>query len=224
MLTAAYCVNGTQKSWKLGVVRLGEYDTSTEKDCVDSADNKSKICSNDPITIGIEEAFSHEDYTGTASNSSNDIALLRLLQDVTFSEYIKPICLPSSPIIADKSGVISAWGKKPSLTSSTSISTIKLKFKVSINDHANCSKSYESVSEITDSQICAQTDDPEGDLCGGNGGGPLMTSKENQEGKLRWTAIGITSFGPNCRYLHLLPNVYTNVASHIPWILSKIRA
>lgn len=219
MLTAASCVGEDVKSLDVETVRLGEYDTSTEKDCVDSADNKSKICSNDPITLAIEEAFVHEGFNATSSDYSNDIALLRLPQDLTFTEYIKPICLPSNPTIADRFGIIAAWGIK---LGTDSVSKIKLKFKHSIYDHSNCSLLYESITKLVDSQICAQADEQEGDLCRGNGGGPFMTSTESQNDKRQWTAIGITSFGPKCSTSK--PGVYTKVASYVPWILSKMRA
>lgn len=95
VLTASHCVNGKDlpTTWSLTGVRLGEWDTSTVEDCDDSFVNE-RVCSQPAVDIEIEEKIPHPEYDPQAANQHNDIALLRLSQNVRYTEYIKPICLP----------------------------------------------------------------------------------------------------------------------------------
>ncbi|CAH2094425.1 unnamed protein product [Euphydryas editha] len=81
VLTAAHCVKGADlpKTWKLSEVRLGEWNVTSKNDC-DHDD-----CSPQPLNVPIEEIIAHEDYDPTDGQQQNDIALLRLAQDVTFN-------------------------------------------------------------------------------------------------------------------------------------------
>lgn len=71
-------------------VRLGEYDTSKTLDCIEDD------CADPLVNMGIDEVVSHENYDEKAKNRINDIGLVRLSADVTFSSFIKPICLPAT--------------------------------------------------------------------------------------------------------------------------------
>lgn len=71
-------------------VRLGEYDTSTDVDCL------GQLCADPVVNLGVEAKMPHENYNEKSKNRANDIGLIRLSADVQYSEYIKPICLPTS--------------------------------------------------------------------------------------------------------------------------------
>lgn len=82
-------------------VRLGEHDLSTEKD------GKHQ-------DIDVVGARKHESYVKDAG--INDIALVYLKKDVTFTERIAPICLPISPSMQERNFVgmnpfIAGWGR-----------------------------------------------------------------------------------------------------------------
>lgn len=65
-------------------VRLGEYNTATDKDCVN--DGFEEICADDPpLDVPVQEQIPHEKYNPLDANQYNDIALLRLSSPVTFS-------------------------------------------------------------------------------------------------------------------------------------------
>jgi len=51
----------------------------------------------------------HEDYD-KASFLDSDIAILQLPTALTFNDYVQPVCLPSSPVAAGTSCVITGWG------------------------------------------------------------------------------------------------------------------
>jgi hypothetical protein len=101
VLTASHCVNGKDlpPTWNLSTIRLGEWDTNSEQDCDTRYDKDA--CSPPVIDVVIEEKIPHPNYDPFGNNQHNDIALLRLSQDVTFSEFITPICLPIPQSLRD---------------------------------------------------------------------------------------------------------------------------
>lgn len=67
-------------------VRLGEWNTDTEEDC--NVINRRKICSEKPIDVRVESTIVHENYDVNDDNRYNDIALVRLSRQVSYtSEY-----------------------------------------------------------------------------------------------------------------------------------------
>lgn len=93
-------VNGKDipQTWVLSHVRLGEWDLMTAEDCDDQLINE-KVCSPAAIDYEIEDKIPHPQYDPYGSNQHNDIALLRLKNSVTYTDFIKPICLPSEPAL-----------------------------------------------------------------------------------------------------------------------------
>lgn len=90
-------------------MRLGEYDITKEVDCL------GKTCA-DPIKyVGVEKKIPHEGYNGRDKNRVNDIGLIRLNNEVTYTDYIRPVCLPwiaNSPRILPNEQLFSAgWGR-----------------------------------------------------------------------------------------------------------------
>lgn len=90
-------------------VRLGEYDLSTTTDCIKSD------CADPVQNVGVEEKISHPDYNEKNPNRTNDIGLVRLSQDITYSDFVKPICLPST-VGAGRSAAmaylqVAGWGR-----------------------------------------------------------------------------------------------------------------
>lgn len=114
VLTASHCVNGagvTRLRYRLTSVRLGEWDLENENDC-----DEEDICSDPVRDIPIAESISHENYVPRSQGQLNDIALLRLARSVTYSDWIKPICLPVSAQLKSKNFngallTVAGWGK-----------------------------------------------------------------------------------------------------------------
>jgi hypothetical protein len=97
-------------------VRLGEWDTTQEVDCDDSFINE-QVCNDPPVDIPIEKLIPHEQYDPQGANQHNDIALLRLAQPVTYTTYVRPICLPVEPQLQANDFVkqtlsVAGWGEK----------------------------------------------------------------------------------------------------------------
>lgn len=91
---AAHCVTPLSDNTILGPVRLGEYDTSKDEDC-DYDIFISPVCAAKPIDIAIEYVIVHPNYKARF----HDLALIRMAREVEFSSFIKPICLPTRPLI-----------------------------------------------------------------------------------------------------------------------------
>lgn len=112
-MTASHCVNGkdlTQLRWQLTAVRLGEWDTSSDRDCEDG------YCSDPVLDIPVIQQVPHESYIPNSRTQENDVALLRMARSVTFTDWIKPICLPLSSNLRNKdfNGFpleVAGWGK-----------------------------------------------------------------------------------------------------------------
>ncbi|CRL07282.1 CLUMA_CG020261, isoform A [Clunio marinus] len=224
VLTASHCVNGKDlpSTWSLTGVRLGEWDTSTEIDCDESFVNE-RVCNDPPVDVAIEEKLPHPNYDPFASNQHNDIALLRLIQNVPFSIYVRPICLPVDSSIRNKDFVkqtlsVAGWGK----TEKVSASNLKLKVNVDGVSNDDCQRVYSSENrQIVDSQVCAGG--KKGfDSCRGDSGGPLM--RQNERGTPPyWYLVGLVSYGPSPCGMEGWPGVYTRVSNYIDWIEQTIK-
>jgi len=222
VLTAAHCAVGKdlkQLRWNLASVRLGEWDTNSDEDC-DRGD-----CSEPPIDVAVEEVIPHESYNPNSKAQENDIALLRLSQPVTYTDFIKPICLPSSESLRNKNyeGInleVAGWGK----TENVSFSNFKLKVKVPgvTNERCNTVYSRHSVT-LGAGQLCAGGTKG-ADSCRGDSGGPLMTVDISNPSRPYWYCAGIVSFGPSPCGMEGWPGVYTRVSAYTDWISRKIRA
>lgn len=96
------------KSIRVGV-RLGEFDLTQEVDC------QGNICADPVLVLGVEQKIAHEGYNERNPNRANDIGLIRLDSEVTFTDYVRPICLPSSvnsPRATTIEKLVSAgWGR-----------------------------------------------------------------------------------------------------------------
>lgn len=219
VLTAAHCIKGKDlpPTWTLTSVRLGEYDTSSDKDCIQEEDEV--ICSDDPITVGIEEQIAHEQYRPLSKDQKYDIALLRLSRNIVSTNYIKPICLPRTPSFGQKM-YVAGWGK----TEYNSSSDFKLKLALPLTDKNDCDRTYNQVGiRLGFGQICAGGQKGK-DSCRGDSGGPLMSVENSSNGNGIWAAVGVVSFGPTPCGMPGWPGVYTKVYDFVPWITSKIRS
>ncbi|GBP27563.1 Serine protease 7 [Eumeta japonica] len=212
VLTAAHCVKGAieREVGTLAVVRLGEYDTLTSTDCVESVDSE-RICADAPQDVPVLRAYAHDGYSDKNINRRDDIAVVRLARRATYSYYVKPICLPdtNTPLATGDYVTVAGWGKTLRGTNSN----VKLKLRMPIYNKQECGTKYRRLgAELTEKQLCAGGVFKE-DACRGDSGGPLM--RERPGGV--WESVAVVSFGNGCG-LDGWPGVYTSVASYRGWI------
>ncbi|EAT33373.1 AAEL014353-PA [Aedes aegypti] len=89
VLTAAHCIEGLPRNWRMHRVRLGEWNVDNLHSCKNI--ENGEICNLEPE---VRRAILHDHYNRLSNSHLNDIALLQLAEKVTISKYIKPICLP----------------------------------------------------------------------------------------------------------------------------------
>uniref|UniRef100_A0A182RTT5 CLIP domain-containing serine protease n=1 Tax=Anopheles funestus TaxID=62324 RepID=A0A182RTT5_ANOFN len=213
ILTAAHCVQSLPRGWQVHKVRLGEWDLATENDC------SQGVCSSSPIDLDVEHSIAHNDYREQDNSHANDIALMRLKQDVPTTRTIRPICLPVMESIRNLNWVglssfAVGWGK----TETSSASEKKLKVELNVRDLATCSTVYSGIGiSLKATHMCAGGVRDK-DTCTGDSGGPLMTKVKGA-----WYLIGIVSFGLNKCGTPGYPGIYTNVAMYMDWIESNMR-
>ncbi|XP_016972342.1 CLIP domain-containing serine protease 14D-like [Drosophila rhopaloa] len=190
VLTAAHCVT----SFDIGTpvsVRLG--------------DNSTRI-GTEFVTLDIEDIY----YEYCRYNPFKDIALIRLKSDVSYSENIKPICLPStvqlSPLLSDQLLTVAGWG----LNSIHGRSTTKQKELVT------CDSRY-SFMHLDTRLNCAQIRNRNAD-CISDGGAPLMAYHHGV-----WVLQGILASGRRQCDSMSLPGIFTNVGQYDQWIKENMR-
>lgn len=108
------------------------------------------VCNDPYLDVPIERIIVHEQYDPDSRSQYHDIALLRLQRDVTFTEFIKPICLPvetglRSIKYTNKALEVVGFGKTETENSSSN------KLKVSLNalSDQQCQAKYSQLGLIT---------------------------------------------------------------------------
>lgn len=90
-------------------VRLGEFDLTKEIDC------QGNICADPILVLGVEKKIPHDGYNENNPNRANDIGLIRMDSEVKFTDYVRPICLPSSVnsprAVTTEKLVAAGWGR-----------------------------------------------------------------------------------------------------------------
>uniref|UniRef100_UPI0037E9B7AE serine protease 27-like n=1 Tax=Semicossyphus pulcher TaxID=241346 RepID=UPI0037E9B7AE len=164
------------------------------------------------VSRAVSQIITHENYEDTPNN--NDVALLELSSDVSFTNYIRPVCLAAtgSVVNAGSNVWVTGWGNIGS--------DIPLGFpqnlqevSVPIVSNTQCSRSY---SQLTSNMICAGLEEGGKDSCQGDSGGPLV----RKSGSI-WILAGVVSFGIGCAQPSI-PGVYARVSEYQSWINGSI--
>uniref|UniRef100_A0A4Y0BQ75 Peptidase S1 domain-containing protein n=1 Tax=Anopheles funestus TaxID=62324 RepID=A0A4Y0BQ75_ANOFN len=216
VITGAHCVSDLPRRYTLSSVRLGEYDRNTMTDCAQV--DGEMICSPPVQILRIESAIAHENYN--KPRYANDIALIRLRDRADTSQSnVKPICLPvTSELRSQKSThyTLSTWA----FGSNGNLLERSLR---EIVDSIECQKLYTDQAvllEKTSRQICVKQ--PYGPECKLPLSAAPLQLVQAVQGNSRYVLYGVLSFGPvKCGEAY--PDVYTNVASYVDWILENIR-
>ncbi|XP_067284114.1 trypsin-1-like [Pseudorasbora parva] len=156
------------------------------------------------------QVLNHPNYDG--SSNDNDIALLQLSSSVTFSDYIKPVCLAAAGSVfsAGTESWVTGWG---TLQAGGQTPDVLQEVKLPIVDNSDCDYSYGG--GITSNMICAGLLNEGGkDSCQGDSGGPMVSSNSSL-----WIQSGIVSFGEGCAKPNY-PGVYARVSRYQDWINS----
>ncbi|XP_077474708.1 tryptase-like [Stigmatopora argus] len=157
----------------------------------------------------------HPDYN--PANFDNDVALLRLSTPVTFTNFIRPVCLAaaSSTFFAGTKSWVTGWGDIAFGVPAPPPGEL-MEVQVPIVGNRQCYCDYSGINPITENMICAGPREGGRDTCQGDSGGPLVTKK----GPV-WVQNGIASFGLGCAQPGF-PGGYARVSSFQEWITNQI--
>ncbi|KTG01461.1 hypothetical protein cypCar_00034351 [Cyprinus carpio] len=125
--------------------------------------------------------------------NDNDIALLKLSSPVTFTDYIRPVCLAAytSVFNSGTDSWITGWGNIGEGVPLPSPEVLQ-EVEVPVIGNRQCNCLY-GVGEITDNMICAGLLEGGKDSCQGDSGGPMVSRQSSV-----WVQSGIVSFGTGC--------------------------
>ncbi|XP_016942628.4 chymotrypsin-1 [Drosophila suzukii] len=137
----------------------------------------------------------------------NDIALVKLTQNITFNELTQPIDLPNRPVRSGDEIVLTGWGAEEAYGGSVeNLQKLTLGF-VPLDE---CYDIFNQTSSMGVGHICTFSREGEGS-CHCDSGGPLVSN-----GHL----VGVVNWGRPCGVG--FPDVQANVYYYLDWIRSKI--
>lgn len=219
ILTAAHCLTDLPSGFNVIGARVGDHDTSKERDCDVDKYGMEIVCAERYQDFGMESSHIHPEYK--KAKLQNDVALIRLDNDIDFRPAnAKPICLPLSPAtkITQKKVTVTGWG----ITENRTTSEVLLHVKLSVVPVEKCAENYKSFAQINYKQMCAGGKDGM-DSCLGDSGGPLQSATLYNEKDARFVQFGIVSFGLKICGVEGYPGVYTRVDYYMDWILNTMR-
>ncbi|KAG7154600.1 CLIP domain-containing serine protease 2-like [Homarus americanus] len=216
ILTAAHCVlESVLGNKKLEVVRLGEWDLTTDLDCARTNIGPA-ICAPSVQDFTIEEIIPHPNYN-TRVKFSDDIALIRVSSPIDIGFWVHAVCLPPQNIdvtnLSTNEPIAAGWGFTENGTKSNRLLHVELPFV----DRSQCNATYRG--DIVNEQICVGGRAGQ-DSCGSDSGGPLILPGPTGPPYLQ---IGVVSYGPTNCGQQSVPGVYTYVTHYRNWIEEKLR-
>jgi Trypsin/Trypsin-like peptidase domain len=165
--------------------------------------------------LAVQSIKWHSGFNPSDPAAGNDIALLRLADDLPIADSITPLteALEQTVLKTVTVGVVSGWGA--SVQGSHQVSDDLTYASVPLIDRRLCNDPVHYDGRITAQMICAGG--PDSDACQGDGGGPLV---------LRFGTTtylyGIVSWGEGCGHANK-PGVYTRVPAFVAWLNEAMR-
>nr|XP_015224277.1 PREDICTED: transmembrane protease serine 3-like [Lepisosteus oculatus] len=151
------------------------------------------------------------------STNDYDIALLRTATPISFTDTVRPVCLPAYGQIfpSGETCWISGWGFT---AEGGPISLVLREAPVLLINNKVCSTMDIYGINITPRMVCAGYMDGGIDSCQGDSGGPLVCLSDGS-----WKLVGVVSWGEGCGRPNR-PGVYTNVTELLDWLYYHIQA
>ncbi|XP_073491616.1 serine protease 33-like [Aquarana catesbeiana] len=203
VLTATHCFEDPDEIWEYEVY-LGLYRLDVDSPHTVIANVRTIIVNDNFVSTG----------------DIGDIALVRLAMAVNYTQYIKPICLPSSSATFPCGAEcwVTGWGDI-SFDGTPPVNGTLQEVMVPLIDHNTCTEIYNSMGSsipIHYDRICAGYRNGQKDACLGDSGGPLVCKVRGV-----WYQVGIVSWGIGCAEPYY-PGVYTQVTAYQNWIISHL--
>ncbi|XP_065078602.1 serine protease snake-like [Ochlerotatus camptorhynchus] len=199
VLTAAHCFEPGPPD----VVRLGELNLKNDNDNQEDYE--------------VEEYIRHPQHR--FFQSYNDIALIKLAEDVPFHLFVRPACLWDSYDMNVTEVIATGYGLTEDFEQSDKLLKVQLDFLPRKECVAQYAKQRKFKQGIIEEQLCIGSVREGRDTCQGDSGGPIQVITE-PEGCM-FHVLGLTSAGSACG-IGRSPSIYTRVAGYIDWIESIV--
>jgi len=177
VITAAHCVVNSDKS-----------DRDPSRFTLSFGNHDNTFTEAQEQKVGVKKVIFNPDYK-TKGNS--DIAVIRLSAPVKFTNYVRPICLPSAgQLPKDKNMCVAAgWGRISNSNDNTPNRVQQVKYPVQDDKVCAGNNVWGSLFDSA-TMTCAGPLDGSVSTCQGDSGGPLACFEDGH-----WTLYGATSFG-----------------------------
>ncbi|XP_023941049.2 CLIP domain-containing serine protease B4 [Bicyclus anynana] len=214
LVTAAHCLPRKQQAV---AVSLGDWNIDSPEECYGG------VCPDPPVEIEIESIVKHPAYKAP-NYTFGDIAILKLKRPVTFTDFIQPICLPTTEYIKMQDYTHNSvyWTAGWGVTEFGDASMVKRKVDIEAVPMDVCRAALPYIPESSSQSLICAGGRQGKDSCSGDSGGPLMREvKENY--KANWFLYGVTSFGSKRCGSAGIPGVYTRVTVYMDWIRNIVQ-
>jgi len=253
IITAAHCIKDEKIGKPIAVV-LGDVDVTTEYDCMDTSDScgangaqglecyNKGWCAKPAMKYNVKRITVAPKYNKTGGRTEfggrfpiNDIAVIELEEDVTFTNQIRPACLPTSEKAFDYPSspmVLKGWGNEVAGLGAPKSSTVlqmlpKLR-ETPLEDTKDLDGCKSQLGlPLLDSQMCignSENSEENSNACQGDSGGPVSQLHRESKGEAgHWQLVGVISFGSG-RCGSKTPLVVTRVGepATLAWIKETI--
>ncbi|XP_023145589.2 polyserase-2 [Amphiprion ocellaris] len=199
VLTAAHCIlTNTLSQWTLYFGRETQAGPNPNE-----------------VSRSVVQIIVHPNFNNSLYN--NDIALMKLNSPITFTNFIRPVCLASNSSQFFNATLCWAtgWGnlaKGQPLPASSPLQEVQVPI-IGLNQ-CTCNYLPSPNANITDLMICAGQENR--GICQGDSGGPLQCKQGSS-----WVQAGLASFGVPCA-LAGFPEVFTRVSEFQSWIQDQV--
>merc|ERR1712127_222884 len=172
-------------------------------------------CKDEVKMLSVSVVHQHPKWNMDSADIDYDTAILKLSEDLVFSNKIKPACLPTSATkdYSNVASIISGWGgtkayKVGDLVKQPNQCELKESVvKILSSKDKKCSDFLGQ--DDSTSRLCALGLGT--DTCQGDSGGPLAVAEGG-----KYVVLGVVSNGQGCA--GSTPGVYARVQGFLPWI------
>ncbi|XP_046416377.1 serine protease gd isoform X1 [Neodiprion pinetum] len=176
------------------------------------------------VTYEVSEFALHSEYGRRGALFDSDLAVITLMETVTFGNLILPICLWAGPTqiesVVGKTGFVVGWGRDELGNPVTAEPRMA---RVPIVSQEDCLRSNSDFAQITSNRtFCGGSQDGSGPCNGDSGGGLVLYDSHKQRYHLRGV-VSLSLLDRDTGACDLSQYVvYTDVAKYLNWIQQQL--